>query len=479
MRHLGISVAVWSLALLVGCGSDEPPVHRDAAALSAALSTARPGDTVRVGAARIAGSFTVPPGVTLVGEGPSRTILESGPDGRAVLIIEGEAGFTSTVQQVGVVSTGTAGVIARGTGEVRVEATTIETSRGIAFGAQDLRTLRLGNVQVSGPVTDLNAGMILDPAPDTHATHGIVLVRVTDAQITDTTASGFASFGALLIDSTTIWTGGAASGNRAVGIMAYRGRAEMRNLEVCQTFETSGLIPPYGTVFAEGVEVVTDGLVVCEVAGFGVFHSNAGGTHSNIEIADNNSAGLWVQYATGLNINGAGTSIRNNSLGGIVAVRTSNMTVDGGEITTTNLMTRVVGETGTARVGDGVHLVESTDGINIANVRLDLNMRAGVLADLNGGSTAGITLSNVTANSDDSLSEGDPTYGVVAQNGTVDPAWDATVMRMGSAATNDPLFLSGSLRLNILGVVAPTDIPAAEIVSMGGLGALGVVAPTD
>ena len=54
----------------VGCqGEQDDGPFCSAAALAEALAAASAGETVRVGACRLAGSFTVPAGVTLAGEG--------------------------------------------------------------------------------------------------------------------------------------------------------------------------------------------------------------------------------------------------------------------------------------------------------------------------------------------------------------------------------------------------------------------------
>ena len=56
--------------------------------------------------------------------------------------------------------------------------------------------------------------------------------------------------------------------------------------------------------------------------------------------------------------------------------------------------------------------------------------------------------------------------GAVAQGSTVVPGWDAAVTREGATVTNDPAFAGV---LDPVGVVSPTDLPAADALRSMGL----------
>ena len=459
-----------SLVALIGCAGEDGPAS-SAAELSAALGGAGAGDTVRASAGTFRGSFVVPDGVTLEGAGDG-TILESSDD-RAVVILRATSAQT-TVRNVTVRSTGSAAIVATGAGTATVDTVRVESTRGIGIGGEDAGTFRLVDVSLVGPVTRDNVSSLpLDPTPADTATHGIVLVRVADAELLRVTVNGYAKFGALFVESGVDWDTGNANENVSTGMMSYGGSATLTGVEIARTIGGFTLIPPYNAVFANGSIVSTTNLVASGGEGYGVLHSATGGNHVNLVAEDNTAAGLWAQDTAGLSLSGASSRIANNAFAGVVALESADVTIEDAAITDTRMARRVFGETGTVEVGDGIQLVRSVTAITLRNLTLTNNQRAGTLIDLGGSTTDGITLTSVTANATGT------SLGVVAQNGTLTAGWDATVARMGDTATNDPAFLTSGALLDIAGVVAPTDMPAADDISTGGLGAVGVVAPTD
>ena len=459
-----------SLVVLVGCGGEDEPAS-SAAELSAALAGAGAGDTVRASAGTFRGIFVVPDGVTLVGAGDG-TILESAGD-EAVVMLRATSSET-TVRNLTVRSTGTAAVIATGAGTATVDTVRVESTRGIGIGGEDAGTFRLVDVTLIGPVTPDNVSELpLDPTPADTATHGIVLVRVADAELLRVTVNGYAKFGALFVESGVDWDTGNANENVSTGLMSYGGSATLTGVEVARTIGGFTLIPPYNAVFANGSVVSTTNLVASGGEGYGVLHSGTGGSHVGLIAEDNTAAGLWAQDTAGLALSGASGRIANNAFAGLVALDSSDVTVEDIAVTDTRMARRVFGETSTVEVGDGIQLVRSTTAITLRNVTLTNNQRAGTLIDLGGSTIDGVSLESVTANATGT------SLGVVAQNGTLTAGWDSMVTRMGDTATNDPSFLTAGSILDIAGVVAPTDMPAADDISSGGLGAVGVVAPTD
>ncbi len=475
-----LTTTVCLMSLLAACSSSGDGVASSAAALTSALNGASPGDTVHVGAGTFTGSFAVPAGVFVVGAG-STTIIDNGDGSAPALVVTATAGQPPTmIQNVDLTSAGGAAMVVGGTGDVEIQHVHATVNLGIGIGIQDVHTVQMLDVQVSGPVTtDVIPTLPLDATPDVTATHGIVIVGVAQATMNDVQASGFALFGALLVDSTTSWTGGGASDNVGVGVMAYGGSATLHSLELCRTLSAFRLQPPYGAVFANGAAVDTDSLNVCDGEGYGILESGgASGQNLNLSASGNHGSGVWLQSVDNVQIAGDATNIDNNYLAGVVAIDSSNIALADGTISNTQLMTRISAETGTVNVGDGVHLVRSTDGISLSNLTLQTNHRAGALFDLNGASTSGITLDSVTATTEDPSGE-TPELGVVAQDGTLMPGWDTGVTRAGTATTNDTSFISAGSTLGIVDVVAPTDMPQAANLETQGLNAVGVVAPTD
>ena len=464
---------ILAVSLQLGCGSDET-AHTDYASLTAALEGASLGDTVRVGAARIeGGTVRVPPGVTLVGSGDV-SIIVAPADNVAVAALTSPGGPETRVSSVRVESSGRAGVVAVGGGSARIDSVTVQATKGIGIGAEDVATLTMIDVTLTGPVTPENAdSQPLDPAPNDTATHGIVLVNVTRADLTRVSSVGFAEFGALLVNSGVTWTEGGADRNLGTGIMSYGGSATLDGLTVCGTLQGLRLIPAYGIVLTNDTLTDTRGLTICDGQGYGALHAGARALHTDLVATGNTNAAVWLQDTDMFEINGSGSRLAGNAFAGVVVVDSTNVTVADATIDGTRSVTRVVGEVGTVQVGDGVQLVRSTASVFLRNLTLVGNERTGILADLNGGSSSDITFDAVSASATGTA------YGVLAQGGTITAGWDTGVTRMGAAVTNDETFFASGSMLDIVGVVAPTDIPMAAGIADSGLPILGVVAPTD
>ncbi len=467
-------------SLVVGCGGgDAGSAVQSSAALTSALGSAAPGDTIHLAAGTFVGSFSLPAGVTLVGSGPATVLQNTATDGPTLVVVASAGAPPTTVDHLNVVSNATAAIATGGGGEADINNVQVDATRGIGIGAQDLAVLKMSNVTLTGPVMPSIATSVLaSPTPDMTATHGIILLRVASATLSNVQASGFELFGAQIIDSTTTWDGGGTSDNAGVGVMIYGGTAMLHSLVACRTLAGTRLQPAYGAVFAQSAVVNTDAIQVCDGDDYGILEaSGATGSQVDSTVTGNSMAGVWVQSVADVHLTGAGTTLDNNGFSGVVAVDSSNVSVEDATISNTQLVPRVLGSSGTVQVGDGVELVRSTDGISLANLMIQNNQRAGALMDLNGGDTSGITLDSVTVTSDDAM--GTPEYGVVAQNGTLAPGWDTGVTRTGTAVANDAHFVSASLMLDVANVVAPSDIPMAANLESMGLTAVGVVTPSD
>jgi len=446
-------------ALLSSCGEDE---HTDPASLSQALADAAPGEIVHAGAARIEGAFVVPAGVRLVGAGPGATIIVAPAGGTAITMMPGTP--ATEVHDLTVESDARAAIVARGSGNVAVDNVQVNATRGVAFGAQEVSSLILTNVTLRGPVNAENAAsQPTDPAPTDTATHGLVLVRVADAHLTNVTSSGFGLFGALLLDSTTAWSGGGASDNLATGLMVAGGTAMLDRLSLCRTLQGVRLYPAYAGVFAYASTVTTSSLEVCDGQGVGLLHDRSIVSHLDLSAHGNRDAALWVQNTEQFELAGAGSVLEDNVFAGVVVAASSNITIRDARIDRTQTARRILAEAGAVDVGDGIQLVGSVSNVLVSGVTLDSNQRVGLLIDGGGSSIAGVHLESVFVNGTGTE------LGAIAQTGEIPVGWDMGVTRGGATATND---LSFTGVLDTVGIVAPDRQPPLGAVADMGLDAL-------
>ncbi len=457
MRH----TLLLAVALQLGaCSSEDADVVAacDPGAVQEALSAAAPGDTVRIGACRLTAAITVPAGVALEGAGTTESILV-GPDGEVPLtVVPGDAG--TFVRNFGIESSGPAAVLLEGGGSATIEHVEIVATRGIGLGAEGLDELTLTNAILRGPVAAANAGTYLPPiSPDAVATHGVVLVGIGAATLNDVESSGFAQFGALIVDSAITWSGGGTPANLGTGLMTWGGVATLTALDLSGTFEGLQLIPAYGGIFAGGADVDTTSLRVSDGEGYGLLHSEAIARHIDLTARNNDLAAVWLQNCTGFELSGAGTGIVGNGLAGVVAVDSSDVTIRHAHLDATVARTTIVAETRSVEVGDGIQLVGTTENVILEDLTLSGNARVGVLVDLDGGSLDSFSMAQVSVDgSDDAL-------GVIGQGGVMPAGWDDGVTRQGATAANDAAF--GDM-LDIVGIVDPSDLPpAAELADQG------------
>jgi hypothetical protein len=445
----------------------------DADQLTAALESAGPGDTVRVGACRVEGAFTVPAGVALVGEGPSASTLVSNGRRPVVRVEPGSPG--TRLADLAVESDANYGVfIAAGTGSATVERVIVSTTRGVALGAQGTAGLVLSDVELRGPVTRENQlSYGVGPVPDSAPTHGLVLVEVASAELTNVTATGFALFGALIVESTTTWRGGGAPRNMGNGLMVHAGTAHLEDLDFSGTFGDYLLMPAYGAVFAADAVVDTVNLTVSDGANFGLLHDHATVTHQGLKASNNVHAAVWVQNCPSIVMTGTGTEILDNGLGGVVTVDTPEVTLEDATISRTAIVRRTYGETGTRDVGAGIELIRAgrdagttLAGVTLRNLNIENNAQVGVMFQLGGGgSTAGLVVEGDVNVTRDAVANPEA-YGVVAQGGTEAAGWDDAISRDGETATRDH---APHAALDRVGVLAGDDLPGATSVADTGI----------
>ncbi len=459
-RSILAAAAVLSLAC--GCSSE----LCDAGELASALAAAHPGDTVTVGACRVTGSFTVPAGVSVVGQGPS-TVLVASADHTALLLTGGTP--ATRVASLAVESAGgRLAIYGRGPGDITLQDVSVTVTRGVGVGIEETANVTLTRTTLRGPVTPENvAGVPRPPTPATTGTHGLVLVRAGTATITDTSVRGFAIMGAELVSTTTTWTRGDADANLSTGIFVVGGSATFESASLSSTLAGVVLTPPYGGVGADGARIVTRSTSISGNNGVGFLHAaDVMAEHHDVTASDNTQGGLWVQNVAGFALDGATSTLRGNGFAAIMLVRSPGVTISDASIESTRSVTRMIGALGSVSVGDGVQMLGSHAGTLISGVRLVGNQRVGVLLDLEGGMLDSMPCSDVTV---DGMGT---SLGAVMQNGTSLPGWDTGITRAGATLANDPAF---SGMLGVAGVVTPTDLPRAD--ASGGIA--GVVTPTD
>lgn len=461
MEHRKAVLVVALTLLAAGC--TDPGGICDPLELEEALAGAYPTETVQAGACRITGAFTVPAGVTLRGRGRGETTIVGAAGAAAVRVIPGAE--PAVLADLGVRSEGPVGVLVRGEGGAAVlESIAVRASRGVAIGVEGLDRVEVRGARLEGPVTRDNAGQIPpEPAPEDWATHGLVLVRVADAVLSDVDANGFARFGVLIVDGETDWRTGDASANLGSGLMVHGGHAFLEGLVLCGMMQGVSLIPPYGAVFVAGAEVETQGLEVCDCEGPGTIHELASVRHVDLSAHGNRDAAVWVQDSPAFELSGAGTSISGNRFAGVVLVDSGEARLAGGTIEGSVTASRIFRTLGTVAVGDGVQLVRPSGRVDLSSLRLVENERVGLLLELDGSTDPAITLDGVT------VSGSGAELGAVAQGPAVPEGWDSGVLREGATGANDAAHTG---ELQIVDLVAPDDMPEITAVVDRGVEAI-------
>lgn len=459
MRFLSRALAALTLA---ACGGETTVVVSSADALREALDGATSGTVVQLSAGTYAGSFTVPAGVRIEGAGVDLVEIVA-PTDLDALRVTGGADVATHVGGLSIAIDGGMGVRAIG-GRVELVDVSIRGPRGAAAGFADAEEVSLTRVRVEGPVTEANAMSLPPmPTPDVTLTHGIVLLRVARAALTDLEVRGTAHAGLLVVDSGLAWTGGRVEEVLGSGAIVVGGTATIAGLTVDRVLRGVGLVPAYALALVGG-EVATTDLVVTGSDDVGVLQSEGRAAHDRVDLRDNAYGGLWTQLAAATEVRGG--SLEGNGLVGVHALDVDELTLDDLAITGTLARTRVVGA-GSLEVGDAIQVVRPTRA-TLGRLTLADSARVGLLADGGGGSLAGVSIL------DSMVSGTGAQLGAIAQNGDVAAGWDAGLARDPVTTANDAAFAG---ELGILGVVAPTEVPTADALRTAGLDA--VVAPTE
>jgi hypothetical protein len=427
------------------------------------LSRAAAGETVRVGTCELSGPIVVPAGVHLQGAGADLTILSGSNMPEVLVLTPGET--PTRVSDLAVMGEGSClAVAAEGNGQIALERLEIDVSTGVAMGIQGLSGATLDDVNLRGTLRPETIDRATAPTMTAGcdvtagATHGLVVVDSEQVVLRQVSSTGFASFGALLLESSSEWTGGEVSTNLHVGLEVWGGNALVEDVAVRDTRQGVSAIEVFGAVFAGGVDVESRGFAVSESDGFGIIHDNAVGAHDGLVVRDNYFVGLWSQKGASQELTGATTEFEGNGFSGLAFVDSTGVSIQGGAVRGTIERVRIE-EAQTVRAADGVHLVNSTGALS--NLDLSNHGRVGLVLDLEGASTGVVSLESIT------VSATGTSLGAIAQNGIIEPGWDDGVTRLGDTEGNDASFAD---TLPVAGAVGPPCFPPVESIVASGLG---------
>lgn len=428
---------VITLALMPGCGGK----ICDADALIEALAGAGEGDEISVGACTLEGNFLIPRGVGLSGEGAA-SILRS--DSGVTVRLDTLAGAQAArVEAIEIRSSGQAALHAFGSGAAIVRGVEVEVELGLGVVGEALASFEVRDVSIAGPVNDANIFNLPDiPTSTESGTHGLVLIDVAAASLFDTNVRGFASFGALAIDTQLSWEGGEVRDNRAVGVMIEGGGATLNQLQVLDTKNGFRLIPAYGVVASGGAVIESAGLRAENTEGVAIFQNTGSARHLDLEVRASRNAGVWSQFASAVELSG---TIEMSRFAGVVSLETGTLMVHDAEIAATEKVLHIIGETRATEIGDGLEIRGPMQSVTLQNLSLENNERAGVLFDFEGAGVPALSLSGVTVTVTSTIEAA-----VVAQGGVPPAGWDSGVMRRGKteaedrALTSTPCFSSAA-----------------------------------
>lgn len=426
---------VWVLGALAVAGCEAGPTC-DAGELADRLAS--PGASVEIGDCAVRGRFRVAPGVTLRGTGPESALVghELGP----VLALD-TRGATSRVVGLRVVASGHAAIQLGGDGRAILEDLGVEVpGPGVGLVGEGLASLALRRVTIAGPATAASAAAVPADADATrHATHGLALFEVGDLELTAVDVRGFEMIGALIVDSTTTWSGGEVRECVGAGVVVSGGEATLTDVAVRDLFASShGLVLSLGLTSMRGAVLRTERLEVARNPQFGLLQDGGEAEHLDLIVRDNGDVGVWAQDGLRSSITGAASVIAGNRVAGLVVAGSSDVTVRDVRIDGTRRGLSAAGTGGGVDAGDGIHLVGDARAVTLDGLTLSGNTRVQIVVDLAATAASEITLAGVRV--DGSGAE----LGLVAQGGALPVGWDAGVTRLGATAANDAAF-SGAL----------------------------------
>ncbi len=435
---------VYALSVVLLAAGCSDPCDADAIADELAAGAG----TVTLPVCTVLGSLTVPAGVTLVGAAPGARIELDAGDGPVVLQSGGAPAKLSNLRVDRVGGSGPA-IESSGNQSVIIEDVDVDVAEGSGIELDGLVSATLTRVILVGrsPCGGTNVA----------ATHGLRLTDVDDAQLVDVTIRRFSVAGAVLIDTTANWSGGAANDNMNVGVYAQAGVLTMDGVALDRTCAAPARPHGYAAYFDGPVTVDTTDLLVRDNEGFGLVH--AGGatrplaSHLGLTASGNTKPGVWAQSADALEVSGA---LVGNGSGGVVTLDSASVMLHDLEVRDTRTV-RLVLETRSVPFGDGIQIFGPTPGASFEDVLVEDSGRAGLLIDLDAGALPmNTTFTNVVISVPPPMPGMTPLIAARVQNGTALPGWDNGITRMNTDRMQD----LNRPDVDPTGVIGPCERPA-------------------
>ncbi len=393
------------------------------------LDAANMGDVVIADEGVYRGTINIPSGVIL--EGQSDGVVFT-PDDDSMqeppmqLSPSTDTNFFTTVRNIKVMGGVDGAITAQGAGRISISNVKAESAGGAAVNLYGLDELKVDQLSVSGNVTvDDSLTVPIEYDISGIAQVGLSIEDCKLGDISQISVSGFARSGVIVNNSGVKIADSRVSNNMGVGVFASGDTdLELVSVEVEKTMAGSTAFG-HGVVVANGAKLLSEGLVIKESSFAALIHDNSTGQHTDIIVVENNQ-GVWAQFCNNANaseatieFHGENTRFENNlgiSLGGY---EISGLLMDGGQIDSTLSRPMIAQgtETGRADIGDGVHLIKSTENISISNILIMDNERAGVLLDFGedfNQNTADVSFSNCSIGGEDGE------RGFAVQNGDIE-----------------------------------------------------------
>lgn len=327
MQRAKIVVSSLLLATAVGCATSEggPPEATGGGlvatctqpfeatdtvapeAFAERLATAVAGEVIRVTPGTLQGSFVVPAGVVLLGDGVD--IVAVG--GAGLRLTGGSATQPTVIRGFGLRTLAGAApvsaITAVGGDALVLSDLTLALSSGAGIISEGVQNLQICGTEISGGLDDESFAALSD-LPTVAATDAAILGLVVTAgeqltkariDIRDLVIRNIAGFGAAFIDTEAAWAQGRVEGCAGTGIFLSRSTHGWTDVVVTggrasstgsATFQTG-----WGVVNTEASRLDTDGLQIAGIPGFGLFQSGSRSQHLGARVVANTMRGVLVQ----------------------------------------------------------------------------------------------------------------------------------------------------------------------------------------
>ncbi len=438
----GLAPVVFVTAL-ISCGPVGPCA--DAECLTIALADASVGQTIRLEPGTITGNFVVPGGVNLQGAGDGVSIIDSN-DFDPVLTIAADASGT-VVADLEIQGGPGGGIRATGDRDLTITNLTVSATGNGAVIIGGLASFTADGLTVTGNVEETDFGGITTTVdPETFTLVGLLISEVGAVDLTDVEASGFASYGVMILQSPTTWTNGDVHDGVGTGVWVG-GDVEVSLTNVSSHDIAVGATPyGYGVVAANGVNLETDEMVARDNGLAGVLMDHAIGRHLNPTVSGNRYRGMWIQYCEGatpevvaVEVSGGGAALTNNFGVALGVYQSRGISITDTELSGTKNapMMSFGSETQLTEIGDGVMIIDSND-LVFHGLVIDSNDRAGFVLDGNPGLVGG-PIPAIDAIFDNVQISGAGERGFVLQNATVisEPSVITTSLQTADALGGD------------------------------------------